>query len=262
MSYLESFILGLIQGITEFLPISSSGHLLMFRSMLNIDSFDLLIEVSLHLGTLLAIFIYWKDFYLKEIDKFMDGDRKMFFNVLIGSIPAGIVGLLYKNQIKEYFFDIGSISYLAPIYFIMFLLIFFSKYFHNNNRNEISLINAFIIGIAQSIAILPGFSRSGLTIITALFMGISFKSSFKFSFLLSIPILLFAGIQLIISDYNLIFSDFEIMIKLGFGMLISVISGYYILVFLENVIDKNKFWYFSFYCLLISILLLSFSYGY
>ena len=84
MSYLESFILGLIQGITEFLPISSSGHLLMFRSMLNIDSFDLLIEVSLHLGTLLAIFIYWKDFYLKEIDKFMDGDRKMFFNVLIG----------------------------------------------------------------------------------------------------------------------------------------------------------------------------------
>ena len=119
MSYFESFILGLIQGITEFLPISSSGHLLMFRSMFNIDNFDLLIEVSLHLGTLLAIFIYWKDFYLKEIDKFMDGDRKMFFNVLIGSLPAGIVGLLYKNQIKEYFFDIGSISYLVPIYFIM-----------------------------------------------------------------------------------------------------------------------------------------------
>ena len=149
MSYLEACILGVIQGITEFFPVSSSGHLLITRNIFNINTFDLVIEISLHLGTLMAICIYWKDYYLDEINKFIDGDRRTFITIFIGSLPAGFIGLLYKEQIQEYFFNINSISYLIPIYFIMFCLILSSKYFHENKRNEILLFGCIYYRISS-----------------------------------------------------------------------------------------------------------------
>ena len=261
MYYLEAIILGVVQGITEFFPISSSGHLLIGRNIFKLDDFGLIIEVSLHIGTLIAILIFWKNDLVNEFKSFLDGNIRLSLNIVIGSIPAAFVGFLYRDEIKEIFFDIYAIEYLIPIYFIMALLIYISRFYHNNKRTNINFFESFIIGIAQSIAIIPGFPRSGLTILTALILGIDFKYSMKFSFFLSVPILIFAGLQLFIKDYSLIFSNNDLFPFLLLGVITSSITGYFILSILENIISKNKFWYFSFYCLLISILLLIFVYG-
>jgi len=261
MYYLEAIILGVIQGITEFFPISSSGHLLIGRNIFKLDDFGLIIEVSLHIGTLLAILLFWKNDLVNEFKEISNGNIKLALNIVIGSIPAALVGLLYREEIKKIFFDIYSIGYLIPIYFIMALLIYVSKFYHNNKRTNIEFFESFIIGIAQSIAIIPGFSRSGLTILAALILGVNFKYSMKFSFMLAIPILIFAGLQLFLKDYSLIFSNNDLLFFLLIGVITSSISGYFILSMLENIINKNKFWYFSFYCLLISLLLLIFVYG-
>ena len=119
-----------------------------------------------------------------------------------------------------------------------------------------------MIGAAQAIAIIPGISRSGFTIIVALLLGIRFNNALKFSFMLAIPILLFAGADTFFNNINLLFSNSNLIIILFVGMFSSAVSGYYVLAILEKIVMKNKFWYFSFYCLSLSILLLIFNYGY
>ena len=138
-------------------------------------------------------------------------------------------------------------------YLLLSILIFISKYFMNGTKNEITYKFAFLIGVIQSFAILPGLSRSGLTIILGLYLGLNFKTSSKFSFMLAIPILIFASIHSLI-DY-LTFELFSINLQLIIGSIFSFISGYYILIFLQRILQSNKFWYFSFYCFLLSMVL-------
>ena len=174
MSILESMILGFIQGITEFFPISSSGHLLISRRIFHVEEYGLLLEVALHIGTLFSILFYWRKDILFEIKEFSFNENNFLLNIIFATIPAGIVGLIYKDKINELFFDINHTSYLIFAYLIMAFLLYQSKYYYNNNINKIGVKYAFLIGIAQSFAMIPGISRSGLTIIVALFLGISF----------------------------------------------------------------------------------------
>ena len=146
-------------------------------------------------------------------------------------------------------------------YLIMSFLLYISKFYHNNKIKSITYLNAFIIGVAQCIAIIPGFSRSGFTIIAALLLGINFKNSLKFSFMIATPILFFAGIDIFINNFNVFFSNPDLVVSLFVGMFTSIVSGYYVLAILEKIVLENKFWYFSFYCLMMSILLLIFNYG-
>ncbi len=261
MNILESIILGIVQGVTEFFPISSSGHLLIGMDLLKINEFSLLIEVSLHIGTLIAILIYWKKDYLDEFSKFKKGNKTTFFNIIIASVPAGIVGIFFKEHIEGIFYNSNTLSYLIIAYLIMSILLYISKYYHNNKITSITLLNAFIIGVAQSVAIIPGFSRSGFTIIAALLLGLDFKKSLKFSFMLAIPILIFAGGNVLINNFNVLVSNPSLSVSLLSGMISSVLSGYFVLSLLEKIVLKNKFWYFSFYCLMVSILLLILNYG-
>ena len=256
MNYFEAIILGLIQGITEFFPISSSGHLIIFRKIFNLHQYNLLLEVALHIGTLFSILFYWRE----DLKKIFRKDNNTLLMIVVGSIPAGLIGFLYKNKISELFYDINSISFLIFTYFALSCLLFISKYYLNNKKEQIGLISAFLIGIAQSFAIIPGLSRSGLTIIMALFLGIKFKHAMKFSFLLAIPILIFAGLESINDNFILLVSNYNLIIFLLIGITSAAISGYGILFLLEKIIQKNKFWHFSFYCLLISIILVIFNY--
>ena len=261
MNILEPIILGIIQGITEFFPISSSGHLLIGMSLFKINEFSLLIEVALHIGTLIAILFYWKDDYYSELIKLKKGSYDTLFCIIIATIPAGVIGLFLKEEIESIFYDSNVLFNLMLAYLLMSIILYISKFYHENKKTKITYFYALLIGIAQSIAIIPGISRSGLTIIVALMLGITFKHALKFSFMLAIPILLFAGGSTLIDNFNLLVSRYDLIIFLLLGMFSSIISGYYIISILEKIVFKNKFWYFSFYCIMISFLLLIFNYG-
>tara|TARA_B100001964_G_C14055843_1_gene519133 strand:- start:82 stop:861 length:780 start_codon:yes stop_codon:yes gene_type:complete len=255
VQYLEIIILGLLQGITEFLPISSSGHLLIGRKIFGINEYGILIEVFLHMGTLLSIIIYWYKDIKNEYQIFISGNKNYFYCIIVGTIPAVIVGLLLNDFIKDNFFDISSMRYLPFNYLILSIIIFSSKYIKNNKIGNIFLQSALIIGIAQSLAILPGLSRSGLTIIMGLYLGLNFKVATKYSFMLAIPILLFAAIDSIYDYFIIENFNQNINLLLMIGFIASFTSGYLMLVILQKIIENRKLWYFSFYCLLISMVL-------
>ena len=255
MNYLEYILLGVVQGLTAFFPISSSGHLLLLRKLFGIDEGGLFIEVALHLGTLLSILFFWKKFIYQKIKETLKGDFDYLSTIIIGSIPAGFIGFLFEEKIKDYFFDISSMNYLIVCYIVLAIIIFSTKYFINNKNSIITYPHAFLIGIAQAIAIIPGLSRSGLTIFMALLLGLSFKKSMQFSFMLAIPILIFSSIYLIFNNIELLLLDMNFLMELLVGILSSFLIGYGILFMLEKIINKGRFWYFSFYCLFIILVL-------
>ena len=255
MNYLEYILLGAVQGLTEFFPISSSGHLLLLRKLFGINEGGLLIEVALHLGTLLSILFFWKKFIHQKINETLNGDFNYLLIIIIGTIPAGFIGIMFEDIIKDYFFDISSMNYLIICYSVLTIIIFSTKYFLNNKGLSISYFYAFLIGMAQAMAILPGLSRSGLTIFMALLLGLSFKKSMQFSFMLAIPILIFSSLYLIINNIEFLMLDIYFLIELSIGIFSSFLIGYAVLFILEKIIDKGRFWLFSFYCLFITLVL-------
>jgi undecaprenyl-diphosphatase len=254
MQELEYVILGVIQGITEFLPISSSGHILLGRNFFNINHPGINIEVFLHTGTLLSIMLFWYKDILYEINDFKNGKRFFIISLIIGTIPAGVIGLTFNSFIEDYFFNSSSLSFLSYNYLLLGLILFSSKFIKNNKNETISYKNAFLIGIAQACAILPGFSRSGLTIVMAMYLGISFKSATKFSFLLAIPILVFATFDTILSDYSNFNNNIN-STQIFISFILSFVVGYLTLGLLQRIIKNQKLWYFSFYCLIIGAIL-------
>ena len=256
MQYVEFIILGILQGITEFLPISSSGHLLIGRTIFNIESniSGSFIEIFLHGGTLLSILIFYKKDILFEINNLFNQESNFLLNIIIATIPAAIIGFLFKDIINVYFFDINNIQYLCFSYLFLSLILFYTKRYNSSENNKISLINALFIGIAQSLAIIPGISRSGTTIACAIFLGINPKFSMKFSFMLAIPILLFSFIDSLSTSYHLL-NESTMLIPLFLGFFISFIVGYISISLLNNIVQNKKLWYFSPYCLSIAIIL-------
>jgi undecaprenyl-diphosphatase len=254
MQKLEYAILGIIQGITEFLPISSSGHILIGRYFFNINHPGINIEVFLHTGTLLSIILFWYQDILYEINELKNGKRLFIISLIIGTIPAGIIGLTFNSLIEDYFFNSSSLSFLSYNYLLLGVILFSSKFIKNNSNESISYKNAFLIGIAQACAILPGLSRSGLTIVMAMYLGISFKSATKFSFLLAIPILVFATFNTMLSDYSNFYNNIN-STQIVIGFILSFIIGYLTLGLLQRIIKNQKLWYFSFYCLIIGLIL-------
>ena len=254
MQKLEYAILGIIQGITEFLPISSSGHILIGRYFFNINHPGINIEVFLHTGTLLSIILFWYKDILYEINEIKNGKRFFIISFIIGTIPAGIIGFTFNSFIKYYFFNSSSLSFLSYNYILLGVILFSSKFIKNNSNDSISYKNAFLIGIAQACAIIPGLSRSGLTIVMAMYLGISFKSATKFSFLLAIPILVFATFDTMLSDYPNFYNNIN-STQITIGFILSFVVGYLTLGLLQKIIKNQKLWYFSFYCLIIGLIL-------
>ena len=203
MDFIEYIILGIIQGITEFLPFSSSGHYLIGRFIFGMDSHisGSFIEIFLHGGTLLSILLYWKKELIEDTKKIINGKSSIFINIIIGTLPAAVIGLLFKDQIDDYLFNIEKINYLAISYFFLSVILFLTKSNTLNRYDNVSYKYAFIIGLAQCFAIIPGISRAGITIATALYIGINHKDATKFSFILAIPILFFSFLVSIIENY-------------------------------------------------------------
>jgi len=247
MDFLDALILGILQGITEFLPVSSSGHLVLGQKLLGINVPGNAFEVILHIGTLMSILVvFWPDIQrlLSDIKDYHT--RTYIFTLLLGTIPAIIVGLSLKDQIALMFDNAHSV---ALAFIVTGIILISSKWFLNKKSN-LTLVKGFSIGLAQALAIIPGISRSGATICTGLMMGLSAEEAARFSFLLAIPAIAGAGI-LTAMDIDKISLGMDVM---AVGLLSSFLVGWAALKWLLNLLKTGKFHWFGVYCLLLGII--------
>ncbi|MCG8570563.1 MAG: undecaprenyl-diphosphate phosphatase [Spirochaetes bacterium] len=274
MELLKVVIISIIQGITEFLPISSSGHIVLLKNLLNLN-FDTTFDVAVHFGTLISIGIY----YRKEIGELLFGvfqpeiDSKLFqskltrfqifriwFVFIIATLPVVIAGVLLKDYLDikpanttKYLFFV-----LAGLFSFTFLILQLTRIFQdkaNKKLMEINFVQALIIGIFQSFALLPGISRSGSTIAASLITGLNKEDAPRFSFILGIPAILGASLLKVIDLLKSpLINDSQYLLLLLTGIIVSAVIGYFALATLIHIIKKGKFWYFSFY-LIIPILI-------
>jgi len=249
MSIRDAVIIGFVQGITEFLPISSSGHLVIFQKILNINSPGNLIEVSAHLGTLLSIlFIYKSDIWSLAATAKTQKSKYYIFLIILATIPSVVFVFLGKSFLLSLFDSIGSVS----IALIFTGIILFISGFRKNADKKLNISKGLIIGMSQALAIIPGISRSGMTISLALLLGISAKEAAKFSFMLAIPAILGATI---LTLHDAQFNQYQQMIyPLLITALVSFISGYIALNYLIKILNSGKFFYFSFYCIFVGLI--------
>lgn len=266
MTVLQAALLGLIQGLTEFLPVSSSGHLVLAEHLLRVrTSNDITFEVFVHFGTLLSVVVvFWKD-VLAITKSFFQAfiplrlNREYYRNhepfrlsiyIFLGSIPAAFVGLRYEDVISEAFTDPKLVSVMLVI---TGLILFLTGLAKPVVGKKVGLVSALVIGLAQAVAIIPGISRSGSTISTALYQKIEPYYAARFSFLLSLPVI--AGATLLkVKDLIVHGGSAEGLSALVVGMLVSFGSGYVAIKFLLRIIERGKLRWFSLYCLIVGVL--------
>lgn len=249
MNIFQAVFLGLIQGLTEFIPVSSSGHLVIAQSFLEIREEQILFNVILHIGTLIPIFIiFWSD--IKDIILLKKEKRKETFYILLAIIPTGIIGILFE----DFFENLFANAYLTAFMLIITGLILYVTEKIENGKKEVEDLKFWqplLVGLAQGAAIIPGISRSGTTIAASLFQGLNREAAARFSFLMSIPVIGGAGLLQALKvfesgEFNL---DLTIVIS---GFLAAVVSGYFAIKILLKVLAENKLNYFSYYCWLVA----------
>ena len=238
MTLLNSIILAIVQGITEFLPVSSSGHLTLFQYILNTTP-SLSFDIFLNTASLLTVFVYFAASWRLFI--------KDFKYIIIGSIPAAIVGLLFKPQLESLF---SSPKYLPLFFGISALILFASRYLVRQDK-KLTYQKALIIGLFQSLAILPGVTRSGSTIVAGLLLGLPATMAFQFSFFLFIPAS-FGALLLELRDNQ--FSQF-FNLNYFIAFLITFFVGLLSLKILKKSIQSQHLWYFSIYLVILAVIL-------
>ena len=248
MGVLEAIILGIVQGLTEFLPVSSSGHIEIAKVLLgSSQEQSLLMTIVLHAATALStIFVFRKD--IKEIIRGLcqfkwNNEFQFSLKVILSMIPATIVGLLFENEIELLFS--GEILLVGCMLIVTGLLLFLADKAKNTNQN-VNFFHAFIIGVSQAIAILPGISRSGATISTSVLLRIDREKAARFSFLMVVPLILGKMSKDIISGDILI--ENTSLMPLVTGFTAAFITGLFACKWMIQLVKKSKLKHFSFYC--------------
>ena len=263
MSFIEVLILGFIQGIAEFLPISSSAHLIIFRDIFGIgagisSNMELTFDVALHFGTLLAIgvFFFWD--FIKMIQKgftkgVKDEDGKILWYLIAATIPAAIVGVLFEDAIENVIRSNYIVIALALA--IMGIIIYLADKYSKQNKTikKMTLKDAIIIGCSQVFALIPGFSRSGTTIATGRVLGLDRESAAKFSFFLSAPVVLGAVVLQLIkgSTWNVIVANMSTFLL---GIFVSFVTGLLCIKYLLKYLQKHNFKIFMIYRVVLAII--------
>jgi len=255
MNYLEAFYLALIQGLTEFLPISSSAHLILLSEYLGSNQ-NLFYDISLHLGTLFAVCIYFKNDLKQMLYSFVKdrspANNQLLVQLVISSLPTLILGFILVDLIDSHL-RTSSIIAITTILFGVVLFMATFKKSEKSNMNDITLQDAFIIGLAQSLSLIPGTSRSGITISTGLFLGLDNKTASKFSFLMAIPTIgAIAGYQLFSVDLNYLIKYSQMNIL---GVFVSFIVAYITIDFFIKFINKIGFLPFIIYRIALGLVL-------
>ncbi|MCS7258494.1 MAG: undecaprenyl-diphosphate phosphatase [candidate division WOR-3 bacterium] len=243
---MKIIFLGIIQALTEFLPISSSAHLVLMENVLKMSNGAVLSYTAFfHLGTTLATIFYFRRRIWEILKNLFQATPSrnesihIIISVIVGTVPIAFFGYFFKNQI-EYFFE-TQIYFIGLFLILNGILLFITK-FSTDRSSFLTYTNAFVIGLAQVLALLPGISRSGITISTALLLGLSAYRSFEFSFLLSLPAIIGANV-LLLKDIMINFS----LINFIFSVFIPFFVGLGALKLLNKTVLTKKIYYFAFY---------------
>lgn len=256
MNYLEAIILGLIQGLTEFLPVSSSGHLELAKAIFGDNSLpedSLIFTVVLHFATALSTIVVFRKEVLeiiKGLFQFTWNDEMIFsIKIIISMIPATVVGLLFEKELEAFFG--GRILLVGFMLLITAVLLLLADRAKNTNKN-VAYSTAFIIGISQAIAMLPGISRSGATISTSVLLGIDRTKAARFSFLMVVPLILGkVGKDILGGEISLENAQIGTM---AVGFAAAFISGLFACSWMITLVRKSKLSYFAIYCAIIGLL--------
>ncbi len=259
MSWFEALILGILQGLTEYLPVSSSGHLAIGSALFGIEGEEnLTFTIVVHVATVLStLVILWKeiDWIFKGLFKWqMNDETKYVLNIIVSMIPIGIVGVFFKDTVEEIF---GSgLLIVGCMLILTAVLLTFSYYAKPRQKEKICIRDAFIIGIAQACAVMPGLSRSGSTIATGLLLGNKKESLAQFSFLMVIPPILGEALldgMKIMEDASSASADISTL-SLVIGFMAAFISGCIACKWMINIVKKGKLIWFGIYCAIAGII--------
>lgn len=255
MELIKVIFLGIIQGLTEFLPISSSGHLVLAAELLHYQEEGVAFEVFVHLGTLFSVLVVFRKRIYRMIiapfrvlifkdrrTDYVESAQWVLF-IIIGTIPAAVIGLIFKQEIELFF------SNIILVIFMLFLTgsIMIASRFITNRNEDVTSSKSFLIGVAQAFAILPGISRSGSTIVMGILLGINRSKAAEFSFLLSIPAILGATVLKINDLFHQDITSSQVILLLV-GMISAFISGYLAILWLLDVVKKGRLEWFGIYC--------------
>lgn len=261
MEWYEALILGLVQGLTEYLPVSSSGHLTIGSALFGVEGEEnLAFTVAVHVATVFStLVILWKeiDWILKGLFKFeMNAETKYALNILVSMIPIGIVGVFFKDEVEAIF---GSgLLVVGCMLLLTATLLSFSYFAKPRIKETISMRDAFIIGLAQACAVMPGLSRSGSTIATGLLLGDKKEKLAQFSFLMVIPPILGEAVLDIVKGFKGedVMGDIS-MLSLVVGFMAAFVSGCLACKWMINIVKKGKLIYFAIYCAIVGAITLA-----
>lgn len=264
MEWFESLVLGLLQGLTEYLPVSSSGHLAIGSALFGIEGdTNLQFTIVVHVATVFStLVILWKEisWIFKGLFKFeMNSETKYFLNIVVSMIPVGIVGVFFKDYVENIFSS--GLVVVGCMLLLTAVLLSFSYYAKPRVKQEISMRDAFIIGLAQACAVMPGLSRSGSTIATGLLLGNSKEKMAQFSFLMVIPPILGEAlldtIKMVGGNAESVTAGGDISaVALIVGFLAAFVSGCLACKWMISIVKKGKLIYFAIYCALAGVVTL------
>lgn len=242
----DVFLLSVLQGIAEFLPISSSGHLVIAQSLLNINTPGVRLEVVLHVGTMVSIMLYYRRTLTALISGFFRGDRACWLtagHVVLSAVPAALFYFLCKDKVDAFFEDVRAVGGFLVFTGMVLCALRWMKY----GDGSVTAPRALLVGIAQALAVLPGVSRSGMTIAAARMAGVAPDKSAEFSFLMCLPLL--AGAALLDAVHpQAVERSFPWWLLLS-GAAVSATVGYVALSLLVRALRAGRFWLFGVYCL-------------
>ncbi|MBU4151716.1 MAG: undecaprenyl-diphosphatase UppP [Proteobacteria bacterium] len=254
MEFVKAILLGLLQGATEFLPVSSSGHLVLAEAFFHIQEASMAFDVALHMGTLLAILVYFRKEFLALFRAMLRPDRSdetvcanqhLALLLFVATIPAAVLGKLFGDQIEA---NLRQPAVVASTLAGLGLILLWAEKIGRRGRSfhELTLVDAIIIGLAQACALVPGVSRSGITMTVGLFRNLDRPTAARFSFLMSAPIVAGAGLLHLVKIIKEGFPPGQEAFFL-YGFLASAISGYLFIAFLMRYIQTRSFAVFAYY---------------
>ncbi len=258
MDYINLGILAIIQGLTEFLPVSSSGHLALAKEMLNFNAIEGLgVELLLHGGTLIAVLIYYRKLIIKMVTNLFKGEKEAIrFNIaiLLSMIPAVVLGLTCEEQLESF---VKNPVFVCCMLMITGTILLFTRCVKKTFEKDVSPCRGFLMGVAQAFAILPGISRSGSTIVMSRFLGVATEKAAAFSFLMVVPVILGGNIlhlmKAISNPEASVFKGLTIGTA-AVGFLLSAIVGYISIAWMVKLLGTRNFWKFGFYCIGIGLI--------
>lgn len=263
MTFFEALILGIVQGLTEFLPVSSSGHIELGTYLLNVQTEDnLLFSILVHGATALStIVVFRKDILdiIRGVFKFQWNEETRFvFLIILSMIPVGIVGVFFEEDVEQFFG--GNIAFVALMLIVTGTLLLIT-WFTGERDGRITPLKAFIIGLAQAVAILPGISRSGATITTGLYLGVEKSRATRFSFLMVLPPILGAMLLKIkdVAEAPEVATSIPAL-SLITGFIAAFISGLLACQWMIRIVRNGKLIYFAYYCYAVALITLLFYY--